>query len=189
MHAAVLHPFCMPVPPNAGRKFRLTQRSNRKVKPFSGDALMKRWFMTICFLTLAVSVALTQQAATVQLSSKPASESAIQAVSRKSVQNKMNSARPVNYVAYVRDNATSPDSAPAVIKKQVAEVSGAPFSAGDLPTTMRVQTSTLLELHGMRNSAVSLCLQLPTKYRTHLPQCADIFKHEIRLEALAKDRK
>ena len=130
---------------------------------------MKYWFLTICFSTLAVSAALTQQATTKQPLLNPAGR--------------------VNYVAYLRDNATNPNSAPAVIKKQPVEASGVPFSVGDPPTTMTVQTSTLLELHGMRNSAVSLCLQLPTKYRTHLPQCADIFKHEIRLEALAKDRK
>jgi len=40
----------------------------------------------------------------------------------------------------------------------------------------------------MRQNAVDLCLQLPTKYRTRLPECADIFKHEIRLKALAKER-
>jgi hypothetical protein len=34
---------------------------------------------------------------------------------------------------------------------------------------------------------VDLCIQLPTKYRTHLPECAEIFKDEIRLERLAKD--
>jgi hypothetical protein len=51
----------------------------------------------------------------------------------------------------------------------------------------RPRTADLLELHAMCQSAISICLQLPPKYRTHLPQCADIFKHEIRLEALAKE--
>jgi hypothetical protein len=41
----------------------------------------------------------------------------------------------------------------------------------------------------MRESAVDLCLQLPAKYRTQLPQCAEIFKHEIRLKALAKEQR
>ena len=57
-----------------------------------------------------------------------------------------------------------------------------------LPATLTVRTAALLELHGMRQSAVDLCLQLPTKYRTKLPQCAEIFRHEIRLKALAKEK-
>ena len=56
-----------------------------------------------------------------------------------------------------------------------------------LPATLTVSTAALLELHAMRKSAVDLCLQLPTKYRTRLPECAEIFKHEIRLQGLAKD--
>ena len=57
-----------------------------------------------------------------------------------------------------------------------------------MPSTLTVRTAALLELHAMRQNAVDLCLQLPTKYRTRLPQCADIFKHEIRLKALAKEQ-
>ncbi|MGO9542990.1 MAG: hypothetical protein ACLPN2_20600 [Terriglobales bacterium] len=102
----------------------------------------------------------------------------------------------VNHVAYIHENETRQDSKSDVIaksdgiEKEVTVVVAEPQSAtSSLPPTMTVRTAALLELHGMRQSAVALCLQLPTKYRTRLPQCADIFKHEIRLQALAKDRK
>lgn len=147
---------------------------------------MKHCFLAICFFIFTVSLTFAQQATAVQ-TLKPTSESVNQKVATRLVENKLNSAGSRNYVAYVRDNGASPNSASAVIKKQ--EASGVPFSVGELPAVMTVSTATLLELHGMRNSAVSLCLQLPTKYRTHLPQCAEIFEHEIRLAALAKDRK
>jgi hypothetical protein len=74
-----------------------------------------------------------------------------------------------------------------VIKKDAANVGTDPFSAdNNQPPTLRVRTAALLELHAMRQSAVGLCIQLPAKYRKHLPQCADIFRHEIRLQDLAK---
>jgi hypothetical protein len=57
------------------------------------------------------------------------------------------------------------------------------------PATMVVRTEALLELHSMRENAVDLCIHLPTKYRTRSPECADIFKHEIRLQALARNKK
>jgi|SRR5271167_1880718 len=102
----------------------------------------------------------------------------------------------VTYVAYVHEDETRPDSKSDVIAKsdgigkEVTVVVAEPQSAtSGLPSTMTVGTAALLELHGMRQSAVALCLQLPTKYRTRLPQCADIFKREIRLQALAKDKK
>lgn len=79
---------------------------------------------------------------------------------------------------------------PCGSSKELVQVVAAPYPADKTPpTTMSVRTAALLELHSMRQSAVDLCLQLPTKYRTQLPQCADIFMHEIRLKALAKERK
>jgi hypothetical protein len=79
------------------------------------------------------------------------------------------------------------DFTSGVIKKEVTKGGTNPDSAyNNLLPTVAVRTGALLELHAMRQSAVALCIQLPTKYRTHLPECADIFKHEIRLQALAK---
>ena len=99
-------------------------------------------------------------------------------------------AQDVTYVAYVHDNVVGHDSRTDVSNKEVAEVATTPQPAANtLPSTMMVKTTALLELHAMRKSAIELCLQLPTRYRTSLPQCADIFKHEIRLQALAKDKK
>ena len=84
-------------------------------------------------------------------------------------------------------NVSGPDSASGVIKKAVTEIGVVPNSAErNLPPTITVKTAALLELHAMRKSAVELCIQLPTKYRTRLPQCAEIFKHEIRLQGLAR---
>jgi hypothetical protein len=97
----------------------------------------------------------------------------------------------LSYAAYdvvVPDNGKDPNSASTVIKEGVIEVVTDPSSvASKLPPTMTVRTAALLELHAMRKSAVDLCIQLPTKYRTRLPECAEIFKGELRLERLAKD--
>ncbi|MGA7293635.1 MAG: hypothetical protein WBW53_15010 [Terriglobales bacterium] len=99
-------------------------------------------------------------------------------------------AQDVNHAAYVHDNLTAQDSNSDVIPNEVSKVVADPKPvAGRMPATMTVRTTTLLELHAMRESAVDLCLRLPTKYRTHLPECADIFKHEIRLQAIARDKK
>jgi hypothetical protein len=88
----------------------------------------------------------------------------------------------------VHENGTDKDSGSTVNKKEVTNAVTDPSSAvGNLPPTLTVSTAALLELHAMRKSAVDLCIQLPKKYRTHLPQCAEIFKDEIRLERLAKD--
>lgn len=85
------------------------------------------------------------------------------------------------------DSVTGHDSASDAIQIEVTEVGAEPPSADNKPpTTLTVKAETLLELHEMRESAVGLCLQLPTKYRSRLPQCVDIFKHEIRLEEFAK---
>ena len=125
------------------------------------NTLMKHCFMAMCFFALSASAALAQ-----------------------------NGVGPVNYLAYVHDDATRPDSNSGGMTKEVTEaVAHPPAADKNMPPTLTVGTSALLELHGMRQSAVNLCLQLPAKYRTRLPQCADIFKHEIRLEALAKTKR
>ena len=99
-------------------------------------------------------------------------------------------AQHLDFAAYVHDNVTSQDSGSDVIAKKGSEAVLDPQSLPNrLPATMTVRTAALLELHAMRKSAVNLCLQLPTKYRTRLPECADIFKHEIRLQTLAKEQK
>jgi hypothetical protein len=122
---------------------------------------MKHCFMAMCFSALTVSTALAQ-----------------------------NGVGPVNYVASVHDDAPRQDSKSGGMTKEVTEAFAHPAAADKhLPLTLNVRTSALLELHEMRQSAVNLCLQLPAKYRTRLPQCADIFKHEIRLEALAKNKR
>ena len=122
---------------------------------------MKHCFMAMCLSALAVSAALAQ-----------------------------NEVEPVSYLAYVHDNATRQDSTSGELRKEVTEaVSHPPAADKNLPPTMTVRTSALLELHAMRQSAVNLCLQLPARYRTRLPQCADIFRREIRLQALAKNRR
>jgi hypothetical protein len=88
----------------------------------------------------------------------------------------------------VHDDGTDQDPTSTVIKKEITKVVTDPSSiVSKLPATLTVRTAALLELHAMRESAVDLCIQLPTKYRTHLPECAEIFKDEIRLERLAKD--
>jgi hypothetical protein len=88
------------------------------------------------------------------------------------------------------NKATSPASAPCGGTKQVIQIAAEPASTDTQPpATFTVRASALLELHEMRESAVDLCLQLPAKYRTQLPQCAEIFKHEIRLKALAKEQR
>jgi hypothetical protein len=78
---------------------------------------------------------------------------------------------------------------PCAVKNESIQVVTGQSSETNAPTTLTVRTAALLELHAMRQNAVDLCLQLPAKYRTQLPQCADIFKREIRLEQLAKEPK
>ena len=78
---------------------------------------------------------------------------------------------------------------PCGVKNESIQVVTNQSSESTTPTTLTVRTAALLELHAMRQNAVDLCLQLPAKYRTQLPQCADIFKREIRLEQLAKEQK
>lgn len=84
----------------------------------------------------------------------------------------------------IHEEVSGENSTSDVIKQNVADPNSI---VSKLPATLTVSTAALLELHEMRKSAVDLCIQLPTKYRTRLPECAEIFKHEIRLQGLAKD--
>ena len=149
---------------------------------------MKYCWITACFTFLAMSAAFAQQETTVQLPPKPVGENPTQTVSMKFVEGQANPVRPV-HLAYVHDNVTALDSVSGVIKEEVIEVVAEPYSVNKVPTTMTVRTAALLELHRMRKNAVDLCLQLPNKYRTHMPQCAAIFQHEIQLQTLAKETK
>jgi hypothetical protein len=140
---------------------------------------MKNCLMAMCFSALTVSMALAQQKNAVSLPPNAAAEGSGLEVTMNFTPDNLN----------VVDNATRPDSTSGEIKQEVTVVSVDPRSAdNNLPRTLTVRTAALLELHAMRQSAVSLCLQLPAKYRTHLPECADIFQHEIRLERLAKHK-
>ncbi len=91
--------------------------------------------------------------------------------------------------AAAHDKAVIKEPEPDGSQIEVSKVTDPHSPNQKFPATLTVSTAALLELHGMRQSAVDLCLQLPAKYRTQLPQCAEIFKHEIRLKALAKNHK
>lgn len=93
----------------------------------------------------------------------------------------------VNDVA-AHDKAPGAEFTPGGNIDAVVQVADPSAVRKSLPATLTVRTAALIELHGMRQSAVDLCLQLPAKYRTKLPQCAEIFRHEIRLKALAKEK-
>ena len=86
------------------------------------------------------------------------------------------------------DAAVVPEAAPGGNNNHQSGKAEPTLAEKTPPPSMTVRTAALLELHAMRQSAVDLCLQLPAKYRTQLPQCAEIFKHEIRLKALAKEK-
>ena len=86
------------------------------------------------------------------------------------------------------DTAPVPEATPGGNDHHEASKADPTSTEKGLPPSMTVRTAALLELHAMRQSAVDLCLQLPAKYRTQLPQCAEIFKHEIRLKALAQEK-
>lgn len=140
---------------------------------------MKTCLMAMCLSALTVSAALAQQKNAVPLPANGAADGFSLQVTMNFTPDHLN----------VVDNATRQDPTSGGIKKEVTAVSVDPRSADkNLPPTLTVRTAALLELHAMRQSAVSLCLQLPAKYRTHLPECADIFKNEIRLERLAKNK-
>jgi hypothetical protein len=79
------------------------------------------------------------------------------------------------------------NSAPPPIKPKATElVPNQNPAVTDLPGALTVRTDALLELYRMRKTAVTLCLNLPKKYRNGMPECAQIFKDEIRLQRLAK---
>jgi len=137
----------------------------------------KRVFLCVCFLLAGSLFAVSASAQT------PASDAGYKLTPSGST----NYSYAVHDVA-VHDNVTDQDSAPTVIKKEGTKVVTDPsLIVSKVPATLTVTTAALLELHAIRKSAVDLCIQLPTKYRTHLPECAEIFKDEIRLERLAKD--
>ncbi len=138
---------------------------------------MKARLITICLCALAVSSILAQETESAVIPPTPQGNGHI-------LETSVNNPKdvPVRCAAYRSGDFSERG------EQEVTE--SVPDAVADkLPTTMTVRTATLLELHSMRKSAVELCIQLPTKYRTRLPECSDIFKHEIRLETLAKDRK
>lgn len=134
---------------------------------------MKQSFVAICLSALTLSATLAQRNRPVPLphdADSPGLEHAIRQT-------------PSNRSVVDRD-ATSGGT-----KRVTDALADPPATIRQLPPTLTVSTTALLELHALRQSAVTLCLQLPTKYRTQLPQCADIFEHEIRLSALARDKR
>jgi hypothetical protein len=140
---------------------------------------MKHWLMAMCFSILTVDAALAQQEQAAPLPPNAAAEAPELEVAMKF------SPKGLNDI----ENSTRQNSTSGGVKKEVTEAAAnPPLADNNLPPTLTVRTAALLELHAMRKNAVSICLQLPSKYRKHLPQCADIFKHEIRLEALARDK-
>jgi hypothetical protein len=146
---------------------------------------MKHCFMVALFSALTVSPALAQQTTTMPLPLN--AEGLGQEVALSFTPTDLDGVDRVNYVAYVHNDATRQNSTLGGIREEVTEaVAHRPSSVQQLPPTLTVNTAALLELHSLRQSAVSLCLQLPAKYRTRLPQCAEIFEHEIRLTALSK---
>ena len=150
---------------------------------------MTKCWIAMCFSAVAVSAALAQQVKAGAILPPPIDvRPSLETV--KVLQAKLNGAPSVEDVAYVRDNVTAEDSIAGGIKREIAHVSVHPDSINStVPALLTVRTAALMELHEMRQNAVKLCLQLPSKYRTRLPECAEIFKHEIRLEALAKENK
>jgi len=91
------------------------------------------------------------------------------------------------YYVVVHDSVSGDISMSDALSEKTSEViANSDPAQSKLPPTLTVSTAALLDLHAMRKSAVDLCLQLPAKYRTHLSECAEIFKREIRLERLAK---
>jgi hypothetical protein len=73
-----------------------------------GEFSMKRWLMTMCFAALMVSGALAQQKKTVPPPPKPADPGPSLEVTMKFIQEKLD-VGPVNFAAYVHDNAVGND--------------------------------------------------------------------------------
>jgi len=165
------------------------------------DWMMKDWIIkdcsvATCFCILAVSSALAQQIEATPVPPKITSEVSANKLKSKIVDPGNNSViypapiYPAAYATYLSDSVTEQRQASGLTESVVAEIVPDPYSVVDkLPPTITVRTEVLLELHSMRNSAVDLCLQIPKKYRTRLPECADIFSHEIRLQELARKNK
>jgi hypothetical protein len=155
------------------------------VSLFRENAVLKRYLIVMCFSVLAVSAALAQQ--TVPMTLKLADESSGPKVTLIFTQQNLSDVDP-NCVVY--DNVPGPDFTPGLVNKKVVQSVAEPHSAADNPSAAtRVRTAALLELHAMRKNAVNLCMQLPKKYRTRWPQCAEIFIHEVRLESLANEKR
>jgi hypothetical protein len=87
-----------------------------------------------------------------------------------------------------KEDLASSESRGSIEIEIAPDVTATSATKKTIPPTLTVSTAALLELHAMRQNAVDLCLQLPSKYRTRLPECAEIFEHEIRLKQLAKKR-
>ena len=138
------------------------------------------------FLSVAClsAVSLFTGSAWAQITHHNQSYALASAVNTKSDSSTVHATQPVNPATHA-----PAENDGSVVIELVAPKDIAPSSAAKtIPPTLTVTTAALLELHAMRQNAVDLCLQLPSKYRTRLPQCAKIFEHEIRLKQLAKER-
>jgi hypothetical protein len=136
--------------------------------------VMKHSFVAICLSAFMLSTALAQRNRPVPISrnaDSPGREFAIRLTPSS------------------RDGVDQDATLSGMRKKVTSAVANPPSAVTQLPPALTVNTAVLLELHALRLSAVSLCLQLPVKYRMRLPQCAEIFEHEIRLAALAKNKR
>jgi hypothetical protein len=166
------------------------------------DRAIKGWtvkgcLMATCLCVLADSSALAQEIeATPRLSnpiglfSSKADANKLQLKTTRTDGDANNSViYPALYATYLDDSVTEQTHTSGLTENVIAEIVPDPHAVVDpIPPTITVRTEVLLELHSMRNNAVHLCLQIPKKYRTRLPECADIFSHEIRLQALARDK-
>ena len=148
--------------------------------------MIKSCFLAVFLATLTVSPVFAREKATAAVPLQSASNDSGPKATVNLLWDDSTTAPAPNYVAAVHDPMGPQDPTSEVIKEEISAVNPHPVK-NNLPPTITVKTTTLQELHAMRQSAVDLCIQLPTKYRTHLPQCAEIFKHEIRLETFAKE--
>ena len=153
---------------------------------------MKRCLTAVSFLAFLSlsSAAFAQQAETASPPAKLSGDGRSQEVTMQFRPDYLNSTGLAKYVAYVHDEGSSHDSASSVKPRELIDVVADPSSVNhERDLTINVSTVALLELQAMRESAVDLCMQLPDKYRRRLPECADIFTHEIRLQAIAQEIK
>ena len=158
--------------------------------PFQGNTLIKRCLTAVSFLAVLSSAAFAQQTETTSRPTKRFDEERSQEDAKRSLPHDLNSTGRAKYVAYVRDDGSRHDPASSVKPRELTEVVADPSSISHEPhPTITVSTVALLELQAMRESALNLCMQLPDKYRRRLPECAEIFTHEIRLQAIAQETK